>query len=322
MLRQHRTDNAPRRTAAAVLATAALGVALLAGCSASGQTSTSSAGTPAGASSGAPAEGRVSGPDAKAADAGTTSAATQAELQRKLTRQADISLTVRAVDHAAADIRSIAVAAGGLVMAEQLSAADATGGSSTQPGRYGTITISVPSERLDATLDQVSKLGTVESRTTSTQDVTSTYVDTQSRLATMRASVARVRALMSKATKIGDVVAIESELSRREADLESLQAQLNALDSAVAMSPVAIRLATPETAPTHGPSGFLEGLQSGWDAFTSSVVLLLTALGALLPFAVAGAVVLVPLAVWVRRRRPQMAGQSSTNTSSPSTTTG
>ena len=47
------------------------------------------------------------------------------------------------------------------------------------------------------------------------------------RVASQRASVDRVRALLSEARSIGDVVAIESELTRREADLDSLTGRLD-----------------------------------------------------------------------------------------------
>lgn len=312
MLR-HRSVISPRphRRATAAVIGAALGVTLLAGCGAGNGASTTSSAQLSDSAGGA--DSRGSAPQAatdgaaKAAEgAGTaTSIASQAELQRKLTRQADVSLTVKAVPKAAAEIRSITAAARGIVLSEQINTTPPpdAGSDPSHARSFSTMTISVPSSALDATLDRLGQVGTVESRSTSTEDVTASYVDTQSRLATMRASIARIRALMSRATKIGDIVSLESELSRREADLESLQAQLNALDGAVAMSPVTIRLAT-VAPPTDQPrTGFLGGLVAGWDAFTASGTFLLTALGALLPFLLALAVVLMPLWLWVRRRR-------------------
>ena len=171
-------------------------------------------------------------------------------------------------------------------------------------GGFSTITISVPTADLDATLDQLAKLGKVHSRNASTDDVTAQYVDTEARVKTMQASVDRVRALMSQATKLGDVVALEAELSRRQADLEATQSQLAALKDSVALSPVEVRLSTDEQVlqQADDSTGFLAGLKAGWGAFTGSVTVLLTALGAVLPFAVVAALVLVPLLVWLRRR--------------------
>lgn len=230
---------------------------------------------------------------------------------RKLARHADISLRVTDVAAAATRLRAVASAAGGLVVAEQVSSdpeaptdlpKDLTS-PSPAPG-YGTVTISVPTDKLDATLDAVAKVGTVLSRQTATDDVTAKYVDTTSRVASMKASVERVRALMSRADKLGDIVTLEAELSRRQADLEAMQQQLASLDDQVTLAPIAISLSTTATpVPAQDPTGFLAGLASGWEAFTTSVRLVLTLVGALLPFAAAAALVLVPLGYWWRRRR-------------------
>jgi hypothetical protein len=112
-------------------------------------------------------------------------------------------------------------------------------------GGFGTLTLSVPADKLDSALDQLTRIGTVLRRNTSSQDVTSQYVDTESRLKTMRASVARVRALMTQAKDIGQVVTLEGEVSRREADLESLASQLDALKTSVERSTLAVSLSTP-----------------------------------------------------------------------------
>ncbi|PKW25522.1 DUF4349 domain-containing protein [Phycicoccus duodecadis] len=300
------------------------------------------AGGDSGASSGAsevapPAQSRADlaeagtapAPDAaKAAGTanGTTTAGTTvvpAVADRKLARRAEIALRVTDVSAAAARLRAVAVAAGGLVVAEQVSSdpqgpteppvpvdpapTDLPKGSATAApaGGNGTVTISVPAERLDATLDEVARVGTVLSRRTSTDDVTARYVDTTSRVASMKASVERVRALMSRADKLADVVTLEAELSRRQADLEAMEQQLAALDDQVALAPISVSLSTATTpVTTEDTTGFLAGLAAGWSAFTTSVRVLLTLLGALLPFAVAAALVLVPVGYWWRRRRP------------------
>ena len=55
-------------------------------------------------------------------------------------------------------------------------------------------------------LDELAKLGTEESRAVQTEDVTEQLVDLDARLATQRASVDRVRALLARASTIGEVV--------------------------------------------------------------------------------------------------------------------
>ena len=238
--------------------------------------------------------------DGSAASAAKAAAVAPAVYDRKLARRADISVTVSDVDAAAAKVRVIAASAKGLVVAEAISSEP----DDPALGGFSTITISVPTDQLDATLDRLAELGKVHSRNASTDDVTAQYVDTESRVKTMQASVARVRALMSQATKLSEIVALEGELTRRQADLEATQTQLAALDDAVALAPVEVRLSTDEKVleEADDDTGFLAGLTAGWTAFTGSVTVLLTAIGAVLPFAVVAALVLVPLAVWLRRR--------------------
>lgn len=300
----------PQHRRAAVLACVLLVAALVAACSGT-TSSTSSAGSQgdagraAGSAATEPGAGKEASPVGTAGGSGAVNQVVSAE--RKITRNASLSVQVRDVARAAATVRAIAAGAEGFVLNEQLGK---DGGPQPVPdadpqatfGGFGTISLSVPTERLDAVLDQLSRVGTVLSRTTSSQDVTDQYVDTQSRVKTMTASLDRVRALLARATTIGQVVSLESELTRREADLESLQAQLAALKGSVARSTVTVTLSTAAPAPVAA-GGFLAGLGAGWRAFQSSVTGLLTALGAVLPFAVLALLGLVPLARWHRRRR-------------------
>ena len=152
-------------------------------------------------------------------------------------------------------------------------------------------------------LDQLGALGEEQQRSSTTENVTEQVADVESRVATMQASIARVRAILSRATRIGDVVAVEGELSRRVTELESLQARQRALAGQVGLATVTLHLVARE-APAAGPvdrSGFLGGLQDGWSAFTRTIGWLLTVLGAVLPFLL----IVVPAALaaqWALRR--------------------
>jgi hypothetical protein len=161
-----------------------------------------------------------------------------------------------------------------------------------------TTTLRVDNADVDALLRDVAGLGTVEASTRSSADVTGEVADVDARVRNAEASLARVRALMGKATSIGDIVALEGELSRRQADLEALQARQRTLADQTAQATVTVRLYSADApAPEEEQTGFLAGLSAGWDAFTGALVVALTVLGALVPFLL----VLAPLAliVWV-----------------------
>lgn len=281
-----------RRRATRAATALCLGAALVTGCSAgSGTDSSAPAGAaPSEAASAYDEESRAAG-EAGSAQAGDTSVTVT---EQHLARSATLDLRVPDITQAAATLRTTAAGAQGAVTSEEISSRSEHG--------WGQVVISVPSAKLDATLDQLATVGTVESRTTSTTDETAAYTDTESRIETMRASIARIRQLIERTDDIEQLVTLEGELSTRVADLEALLAQMEAITQRTTMSPITVSL-TEEGAPTDPEDGFLAGLAAGWDAFTGSARVTLTALGALTPFALAGGLVLGPLALWWRRRR-------------------
>ena len=306
------------RRMVAIGAISAVCAIALAGCSGAGtSTSSRASGGVAAAPEGAAASDRA--PAAKsAADAPVGQAAVSRTgtpvvgIGPKLTRSASLDLRVKDIGAAAARVRGIAAGLQAIVLSEQIGKGgpgDATplsggGEPSTSFNGFGTLALSVPADKLDTALDQLAAGVTVLQRSSSSQDVTSQYVDTQSRLKTMSASVERVRALMSQAKDLGQVVALESEMSRREADLESLESQMAALKNSVERSTLTVSLSTAGNVPVTD-NAFLAGLHSGWDAFTASASGLFKAVGALLPFVLFMSLLAAPLWPWWRRRRAQ-----------------
>jgi len=135
----------------------------------------------------------------------------------------------------------------------------------------------------------------------------------------MRESIARLQALMRRAGTLTEIAAIEAELTRRQADLESLLAQQKVLAQLVEQSSISVTLMTRRQAEGISSGGFVSGLQAGWAAFLSAGRWLLTILGASLPFLLAAAVIVTPLLWWRRRhhgRRPR-AKASAASPASP-----
>ena len=291
----------------AVAGVAALGVAallVLAGCTAGDD---SGGGGAAGGAVGAAEQAGAPGgaPDAgtgtsDSAGAGAAKGVTSVDLaEPALIRTADITVRVDDVAAAARQAQDLARTAGGTL------AGDDRSGAGHQA--RADLVLKVPPARLDGSLDRLGGLGEEVRRRSSTQDVTEEVADVQSRVATMQASIARVRAILSRAERIGDVVAVEGELSRRVTELESLQARQRALAGQVSLATVSLHLLARDTsaAAAADRGGFLGGLQDGWSAFTRAGGWLLTALGAVLPFLlVAVPVALVALRVRRSRRVP------------------
>jgi hypothetical protein len=208
---------------------------------------------------------------------------------RDLIRTGALSVEVADVAAAARHAADIAAAAGGLVYDERTDQPRPAGG-----GPAATVlTVKVAPEHFDAALDQLAALGRQQNRSISVTDVTDTVTDIQSRLAAQQASVARVQALLDQAKNLSDIVTIEAELARRQGDLDSLAARNKALTDQTALATITVTLQAPPIvlAAHRAHLGFGAGLRSGWRAFTGFLAVLLTLLGALLPFTVVLAVV-------------------------------
>ena len=123
--------------------------------------------------------------------------------------------------------------------------------------------------------------------------------------------MARTRELLAKAASVQDIVFIESELTKREGDLEALQARLKSLSDRADFATLTTDLQVSGTpAAAGGPStGFLVGLREGWAALVASTNVVLTVLGALLPVAVVLAVVGYPAGVLLRSRSRRHAAE-------------
>jgi hypothetical protein len=199
--------------------------------------------------------------------------------ERQVIRTATLGVQTEDITGSTGRIRQITQAAGGYTSDE----------STTDYG--GTIKIKVPNDKFDGVLDEFGKLSDKVTRTTHADDVTDQLVDIQSRMATAQASVDRVRALLSRANSIGDIVQLESELTRRTSDLESLQQRQAKLAGQVALSTVTVNLSkpgkSPEPAPRDDDDGFLAGLSNGWSALLASLRVLLLILGSVLPWVIA-----------------------------------
>jgi hypothetical protein len=195
-------------------------------------------------------------------------------VQRQLVRSAQITVEVGDPVTAVRQIRTAAAGVGGFVTEEQ----------SGDTGSW--LVLRVPADSLERLLDEVAAFGRVTARRSQVLDATEEVVDLDSRVASQTASVARVRGLLAEAVSIGDVMAIESELARREAELDSLTRRLAVLRDQVALSTLTVDLRVPGAAPPEPrpTPGFLDGLAVGWEGLRAIGSATAAVVGFVLPF--------------------------------------
>ena len=98
-----------------------------------------------------------------------------------------------------------------------------------------TANIKIPTAKASTALKDFETIGTVTSKTITASDITEHYTDTQVRLENLRRLQKRLSELLSRASKVDDILRIERELSRVTTDLERHQARMNVLTKQVEM---------------------------------------------------------------------------------------
>lgn len=150
-----------------------------------------------------------------------------------------------------------------------------------------TLVLRVPADALEELRAQLSELGSVDETDFSSVDVGTQQRDLETRIATLRASIARYTAWLADADTTADLIQLESAIAERQNELESLEAQQRALADQVAMSTVTLELRSEALAPPPaGPGDFWEGLVVGWNAFIGFWAAFAVVLGVLLPWLV------------------------------------
>ncbi len=282
------------------VAAAIASLALLAGCSGGSPASLPEATTAAGGPAAEPADSTADYGGKAPVPQGRPEEIPGVTVEQKLARTARVSLTVTDVEAAAAQLRSLAESLGGQVTAENLVSRT---GASGKVAPTSTMVVSVPADRLDSALDQLKSVGTITNRVVSSEDVTLQVADVDARIRTLNDSISRLRDLWSRAGRIGELTQLESEIQSRISERDSLVAQQKVLAKRVAQSPITVTLTLPDEPLPVETTGFVGGLIAGWNALLASSRVLMTVLGAVLPFAAVIALVGVPLLVWRRRVR-------------------
>ena len=169
------------------------------------------------------------------------------------------------------------------------------------------LVIRVPAAEFADTMDQLEKVGTLRSSSRQSEDVTTQVIDNAVRIRAQEESLRRVEALLARATNIRTIISIEAQLSRRQADLDSLKSTQAYLADQTSMSTITVLMERTPAAVHQKKTekaGFVSGLSDGWDALQAVASGLALLLGRLLPFLVVLAVLGIPgLLMWRRLRR-------------------
>lgn len=106
--------------------------------------------------------------------------------------------------------------------------------------RYAYYTVRIPADRLDQFAQAVEEDSNVTYQSTYTQDITSSYVDKDSRRKTLEEELQILNNMMNKAETVEDMIQIESQISDVRYELERIRSQLKSMQDRVTYSTVDI----------------------------------------------------------------------------------
>ena len=285
---------------AAFLLAAVLAIAWgLAGCSSSGD-STSSGAADAAYDAGGGDGGEAEAAEGNGGDSLTSTGA--ADDDRSIIITGAMYMTVDDPIEVADRATALVERAGGRIDSRSERAA------SEYEGGWAELTMRIPTRGLDSVVEDLRALGTVDEFSTDSADVTREVQDLDAKISTLRASTDRIQALLADAEKIADIITLEDELAGRQAELEGLEARQRGLDDRVAMSTIALSLTTePVVFVDDSPSSFWSGLVSGWNGLMAFLTGTLVVVGVLLPWLGLAALIAAAVLVTVRIARARKA---------------
>ena len=166
--------------------------------------------------------------------------------QRKIISNASIAVEVEVVQTAITEVRTIAESLGGFV--EHLSS------SGSPEHQRATMTIRVPQDQFLSALERIETLGEVQSQSVGSEDVSEQFIDLEARLKSSLREEQSLLSLLEKTEGVGEILAIERELSRIRSEIERLQGQLNFLERRVDLATIGVTLIPPREESVEPPS--------------------------------------------------------------------
>jgi len=224
-------------------------------------------------------------------------------MERAIISKGNVQLQSGDVEKAAFDVQALVDKYGGEVTDRETSTDD------EGDVRMARLVLRIPAKQFSDAFGELEKVADLKSSSSTSEDVTTQVIDNAVRIRAQRRSLRRVEVLLDRAVSIRDIVAIESQLTRRQADLDSLEQQQAFLRDQTSMSTVTVNIQLTPDEPAKKKekdddgAGFLSGLEGGFNALVVFAIGVATVIGALLPWAIVLLVIGGPLWLLIRRLR-------------------
>ena len=189
-------------------------------------------------------------------DAGVTTLGADQQTQRKLVRSANLTIRTNTFDDALAQVQARLTEMGGYI--ENLYQYGET-------TRHISLSMRVPSEKLDVFLQTMEGTGKVTDRSESTVDMTTEYYDNEARLNTLYEKRARLNELLAQAETVSDLIEIESAIADTQYQIDRFETSQRSIDRQVEMSEVYLTLMEQEQTVVNPELTLAERIRAGFE---------------------------------------------------------
>ena len=187
---------------------------------------------------------------------------------------------------------------------------------SSYRSRHANLTVRIPAAKLNGFVEHVSSYANIVSQNTSTENVTLSYIATESRITALETEQDRLLELLAMAENMEEILLIESRLTEVRTELEQVTSVLRSYDNRINYSTIHLGIAEvveyteveeePETFWDRISKGFVRSLKNVGDGIVNFVVFLVVALPYLAPFAVIAVVIILLIKrPWKKKNKKQ-----------------
>jgi len=168
----------------------------------------------------------------------------EAALDRKIIRDANLTIEVGSTTDAQQRVTTIAETLGGFVVtSEAKQRQDAEPAKRTLDIK---LVIRVPSGQFNSALEQIEKLATnLPERNVTGQDVTEEFIDLEARIKTQKALELQFLEIMKQARKVDDALEVQRQIADVRTEIEKLEGRKRFLESKSTLSTITINIHTP-----------------------------------------------------------------------------
>ena len=193
----------------------------------------------------------------------------------KIIYSSTLSIETKEFESSVDAITSAVSAAGGYLSSTE------TGGGSTYNGYYNNrwayYTARIPADKYEAFMSGSSTFGNVTNTSSTSEDITSQYIDVEARLNSLKDQETRLLELLNQSGSLEELLAIEEKLSDVRYQIESYTSTINTYDDLVNFCTVDIYLNEVRTS-TSSPVGFGDEVRSAIAGSAEGVVSFLKSL--------------------------------------------